>query len=519
MKRRFIWLSVPIVLGLLVAVLAVVVPAQASKPIQAADAQGQYPRPGVDTYGVIESFPKLLIGSWTVDGVVYTAATSTHFSTWGGPFYVGACVRVRYDPNTYTAHEIAMVESYRCSEGASNFFVGLIEQVPEGYAGTAGISGTWVISGVEFLSTTETRLRTQYGPLVVGACAGVVYREVNGINVADEIGTMRAHHCFRPESFNQAYGYVATFPDDLVGTWMISDTAGITMSFVTTQTSRIETRQYPLEIGACIRVRYFSNLGVNHAFSVTTTNPLHCEGDFSDYQPPSKIIATVEDVPSTGTMTGTWVLAGVDFTATEQTRIEEENGPLAEGVCAAAKYDPTKGAMVIHKLASEEVQDCLAQDGSPRFKLFGVVEMMPSEGNTGTWQVSGVSFTVTPSTALESRHGDFVIGAYVKVIFTYDPDTGVRTAQVVKTHAGPGCGRLNYRGHYGGWVSSSLGDQIILDGKPLQADPDIDVEAGISKGDMVWMNVYQDPDGEFVTQVLLDKPLFLPIVQHSDGSN
>ena len=53
----------------------------------------------------------------------------------------------------------------------------------------------------------------------------------------------------------------------------------------------------------------------------------------------------------------------------------------------------------------------------------------------------------------------------------------------------------------------------------MLADPDIDVEAGISKGDMVWMNVYQDPDGEFVTQVLLDKPLFLPIVQHSDGSN
>jgi hypothetical protein len=519
MKRRILWLSAPILLGLLVAVLAVVVPAQASKPIQTADTNGQHPRPGVDTYGVIESFPKLLIGSWTVDGVAYAATTSTHFSTWGGPFYVGACVRVRYDPNTYTAHEVAMVESDRCSQGASNFYVGLINQVPEGYDGTVGISGTWVISDVEFLSTTETRLRTQHGALVVGACAGVVYREVNGVNVAYEIGTMRAHHCFRPESFNQAYGYVVTFPDDLVGAWMISDTAGMTMSFVTTQTSHIETRQYPLEIDACVRVRYFSNLGINYAFSVNTTNPLHCEGDFSDYQPPSKIIASVEAMPPIGTMTGTWILAGLDFTATEQTRIEEANGPLAVGVCAAAKYDPTNGAMLIHKLASEEVQDCLAQDGSPRFKLFGVVEMMPTEGYPGTWQVSGVSFTVTPSTTLESRHGDFAMGAYVKVIFTYDPVTGERTAQVVKTHAGPGCGRLNYRGRYGGWKPSPLGDQIILDGKPLQADPDIDVEAGIQKGDMVWVNVYRDPDGEFVTQVLPDQSLFLPIVQHLSGSN
>lgn len=518
MKRKIIWLFAPIVLGILVAVLAVVVPAQASNPILAADINGQHPRPGVETYGVIESFPELLIGSWTVDGVDYAATTNTHFSTWGGPFYVGACVRVRYDPNTYTAHEIAMVERNRCSEGARSFFVGLIEQVPEGYAGTGGVSGKWVINSVEFLSTEETRLKTQYGPLVVGTCAGVVYREENGVNMAYEIGTMSAHHCFRPESFNQAYGYVVTFPDDLVGTWMISDTAGITMSFVTTQTSHIETRQYPLDIGACIRVRYFSNLGVNYAFSVTTSNPLHCEGDFSDYQPPSKIIATVDSMPPVGTMTGTWLLAGVDFTATEQTRIGEENGPLALGVCAAAKYDPTNGAMVIHMLASEEAQDCLAKDGSPRFKLFGVVETMPSESHIGTWQVSGVSFTVTPSTTLESRHGDFSIGAYVKVIFIHDPITGERTAQVVRTHAGPGCGRLNYRGHYGGWISNPLGDQIILDGKHLQVDPDIDMEAGIQKGDMVWMNVYRDSDGEFVTQVLLDQSLFLPIVQRSGGS-
>lgn len=515
MKRSILWLSVPIFLGVLVAVLAVVIPAQASKPILAADITGQHPQPGVETFGVVESFPEMLVGSWTVDGVVYTATASTHFSTWRGPFYVGACVKVNYDPNTYYAYAIGLVEPNRCSESANDFFVGLINAVPEGYTGTGSISGTWIISGVEFLSTMETRLIPWNGPLVVGACAGVAYHEEDGVNVAHEIRTMRPHHCFNPESFNQAYGYVVTFPEDLVGTWMISDTAGVSLTFETTGTSRIEQRHFPLEIGACVRVRYFSNLGTNYAFSVTTSDPRHCEGDFSDFQPPSKIIATVDAMPPTGTVTGTWVLAGVDFTATERTRVEEEKGPLDVGVCAAAIYDPTNGAMEIRKIESEEAQDCQAEDGTPRFKLFGVIQEMPTDTVTGTWQVSGVDIRVTPTTTLETRHGDFAIGAYVKVWFTYDPDTGVRTAELIRTHAAPGCGRWNYRGRYDGRVYHRQGDQVIVDGKPYNADPDLYVESGIQQGDTVWLNVYQDQDGEFATQVLQNHPLYLPMLKQS----
>jgi len=527
MKRSITWLLVPVALGILVAVLAVVIPAQASQPIQATDTSDHHPRPSDDdeARGLVESFPEELVGSWTVDGVNYVATQDTYFSDEEGPFAVGACVTVRFNPDTYIAYAIKTAEAGHCGDDDDDddelHFIGLIEQVPGTYTDTLlhhdpvpGISGTWVISGVEFISTFDTELKTRNGPLEVGACANVEYRVVDGVNMAEEIRTEKMYRCYTPDSFNQAYGYVVTFPDNMVGAWVISDTAGVSMSFMTTPNTKIHVRhQYPLEVGACIRVKYFFDEGANYATSVKTSNPRHCEGFFFDYQPPSKIYALVDSAPPTGTMTGTWVLAGVSFTATEETRIEEEEGPLGVGVCAEAKYDATNGAMLMRKLESEEDHDCQAGDGSPRFKLFGVVELMPDGVYTGTWQVSGVSFTVTPTTTLESRHGDFAIGAYVKVYFTYDAASGERTAQLVKTHVAPGFGRWHHRGRFEGWAHDFSGDRIILDGQSYMADPDIDVADGLKEGDMVWINGYQETDGLYITQVSLDQSTYLPLIQ------
>jgi len=515
MKRSLIWLVLPILLGLSIAVFALVIPAQASLPAFALDDS----HPKAETKGVIESFPDHLVGAWSISGVVYTATHETEFSMKNGPFDIGSCVDVEYNPLTNYAYEIETTESEDCGGDAELYFIGLIEQVPVGYPDMpehdpVGISGTWTISGTEFVSTLDTRLSTRNGPLEVGTCASVKYRVVNGINMADKIRSEKLYRCLGPVAFNQAYGYVATFPPDLHGAWVITDTAGMSLSFMSTPSTHFNFHRYPIDTGACVWVKYFNNQSVNYASHVKTTDPSHCEGQFIDFQPLSKLYATVDALPPGGIYTGTWMLAGVNFTATEFTRFEEEEGPLAVGTCAEAKYDPTNGAMLIRKLESEETEDCQADDGSPRFKLFGVVEIMPSGGFSGTWQVSGVTFSVTPTTTIEARHGDFALGAYVKVYFTYDATTGERTALVLKTHVAPGYGWKHHHGRFDGWNFSSLGDQIILDGNYLTADPDIDVPADLKAGDMVWVNVYQDLDGQFVTQVLLDQTIHLPLIQH-----
>jgi hypothetical protein len=519
MIKKILILSIPILLGLVIAGFAVAAPAQASKLGQGPDIpEHDGPPPGADAFGVINSFPDHLVGSWTIDNVVYTATQKTWFYMYGGPFYTGACVHVRYDPSSFNASVIETAYPDKCSATASKYFYGLIEQVPASYTPTLSDSGevtaTWTISGVDFISTPRTYFDTHNGPLEVGVCAGVKYQEINGQNIASMIRSELMYRCLGPISFNQAFGYVDTFPPDLKGTWIISDTAGMSLTFMTTDSTQIYTHEVTIDTGTCVYVKYYTNQGVNYAVALKTPDDHEhdwCKGFPLSFQPPSKIYATVDMTPTTG-VTGTWTLAGVNFTATQATRIEKEEGPIMVGSCAEGKYDAANGAMLFRELESEEMEDCQGHNGSQRFKLFGTVEVMPTGGFTGTWQVSGVTFQAPPTTTIEMDHGNLATGAYVKVYFTYDPNTGERTAQSITTYVAPGFGRIFFHGRYGGFIRRTEGDQLILDGKTINADANIDMPANLQNGDLVYVNAYQDTTGTFATQVTLDQQIFLPFI-------
>ncbi len=96
------------------------------------------PTPKAETKGVIESFPDHLVGAWSISGVVYTATHETEFSMKDGPFDIGSCVDVEFNPDTYFAYEIETTEAEDCGEDTELYFIGLIEQVPEGYSRYAG---------------------------------------------------------------------------------------------------------------------------------------------------------------------------------------------------------------------------------------------------------------------------------------------------------------------------------------------------------------------------------------------
>ena len=515
MTRRLFWLSLSALFGLLIAVVAVVLPAQAAKSQPLSVTNGDSNPPVKQAFGVVSSLPDDLIGPWTVDKVVYTATNETHFNQEEGPFYVGACVQVAYDPTSFNALWIATVSHSKCGQLSSQYLIGLIDQVPSTYTdtltGTNPITATWVISGVEFVSTPQTRFETENGPLAEGTCASVKYQDVNGTNIANEIQSEKMYRCLGNVSFNQAFGYLVTYPSDLVGTWMISDTNGMSLTFESTASTVVYNHGSKLQEGACTGVKYYTDQGINYAAYVRVGPSEMCHGRFGQYQPPSKLIATVDSMPD-GTNLGDWVMAGVTLSATEKTRFEEEHDSLAVGSCADAKYDPTNGAMQLYVLEGEETEDCQTEGGMPSFKLFGMIEAMPSSGITGTWQVSGVSFQAISTTQVDSRHGDFAIGAYVKVNFTYDSSTGERTAQMIQTHVAPGYGWKNFHGRFEGWIYSPKGDKLIVDGQTYNVDPDVSASANLQNGDQVWVNAYQENGATFVTQVSLAQDAFLPMV-------
>lgn len=515
MTRRLIWLSLSALLGLLIAVVVVALPAQAANSQTLSNTNGDQNPPGEEVYGVVNSMPDKMMGSWTVDSVAYTATNETRFKMEEGPFYVGACVHVIYDPDNNNALLIGTAEHEKCGQLSSQYLIGLIDQVPAAYTetlkGTDPVTATWVISDVEFVSNSQTQFETENGPLEQGDCASVKYSVVNGSNIAKEIQSEKMYRCLNNVAFNQAFGYLDTFPSDLIGTWIISDTNGMSLTFETTDVNQVINRGFELQKGACTGVKYYTDQGINYAAYVRVGPAEMCNGRFGNYQPPSKLIASVDSRPD-GTNIGDWTMAGVTLSATETTRFEEEHDPLAAGSCADAKYDPTNGAMQIYTLEGEETEDCQTENGTQSFKLFGAVEMMPSSGITGTWQVSGVSFDVISTTQVDSRHGDFAIGAYVKVNFTYDSSTGERTAQMMRTHVAPGYGWKNFHGRFEGWIYSPKGDKVIVDGQTYDVDPDVSTSTSLQNGDQVWVNAYQENGVTFVTQVNLAQNAYLPMV-------
>jgi hypothetical protein len=468
--------------------------------------------------GILVSFPEDLVGTWVVDTTTYTATANTRFEQEEGPFAVGGCVEVKYDPRTFEAKEIETQESRDCGGQAEEYFYGFIDQVPAAFTQTVAsqpsITGTWVISGIEFISTPRTELETDHGPLVVGACAKVQYRVVNGLNIAHQIESEWPFHCLGPVAFNQIYGKVASFPPDLFGTWVISTTGNIPFNFMTDPSTQFKDKHQDFATGVCVRVKYYTDDGVNHAVQVSATKDHLCR--MVEAPALSKLVATVEMMP-TGTYTGTWMLAGVVFTATEKTHFETDNHPLAVGDCVEAKYDATGGAMLLFQVEKEETEHCRADNGLPRFKVYGVVEMLPLSGTfTGTWQISGISMEANSTTLFEQEHGLLALGAYVSAKFTYDAGSGERTALKIETHVAPGYGWWHHFGRLESYQPATSQDGYSvwnIGGIKFLGDPGMETGMSIKIGSLVAVNAYQEGTNLVATRILAANSIFLPTIR------
>jgi hypothetical protein len=468
--------------------------------------------------GILASFPESLVGTWVINTTTYTATATTRFEQEAGPFAVGSCVEVIYDPRTFVASEIETGHSWDCGALAEEHFFGLIEQVPAAYAQiTAGmppITGTWVISGVQIISTPQTRLERRHGPLVVGACAKVEYRVINGLNIARKIESEWGFLCAGPVAFNQIYGALASFPPDLYGTWVLSTTGNTPFNFMTDPSTQFFDKRQGFAVGMCVRVKYYTNDGVNHAVQVSLTRDKFCR--LIEAPVLSKLLATVEMMPS-GTYTGTWMLAGVTFTATEKTRFEADYRPLAVGDCVEAIYNATDGAMLLSKVEKEEPAHCRAENGTARFKVYGVVETLPVSGTlTGTWQISGISMDANSSTQFEQEHGLLALGAFVSAKFTYDAGSGVRTALKIETHVAPGYGCLHRFGRLQSYKPAGSQDGYsiwIVDGIKYLGDPGMEAGMNLKIGSLVTVNAYQSGTNLVATQVVAANSVYLPTIR------
>ncbi|SHJ30157.1 hypothetical protein SAMN02745165_02037 [Malonomonas rubra DSM 5091] len=156
-------------------------------------------------YGVVEQIPQDGYGHWIIDGHPVLVTERTKIENEYGRIAVGSYVEVEgvVDNQGFRAYEIegkakndskrneygnkyrqtrgSDREEYGSNYAEGNEFYGVVEQIP-----TGGL-GTWRISGREVFVDRSTRIKSEHGPITVGAKV-----EVSGAKLADN-GAFYAH--------------------------------------------------------------------------------------------------------------------------------------------------------------------------------------------------------------------------------------------------------------------------------------------------------------------------------------
>ncbi len=282
-----------------------------------------------DVYGLVESFPAGLVGTWTVAGVSYEATATTVFKQEDGPFAVGACVEVEYDPATNTAYEIKTDDD--CFGGGDDddqysTVYGTVDSFP------VGLIGDWTVAGVLYAADASTRFDQEDGAFANGGCVEVNY--IAATLAALEIESAEAYHCGGGDGGHQGndtdvYGLVESFPAGLIGDWTIGGvtyTAGVGTQF--------EQEDGSFAVGSCVEVKYLTTTHI--ALEIETEDSYHCGGNGGNAGSYSQVVGSIDSFPAG--LIGDWVIDGVTFSADATTLFKQEDGAFAVGACVEIEY-------------------------------------------------------------------------------------------------------------------------------------------------------------------------------------
>ena len=383
------------------------------------DCAGSEDRQSTD--GIIDAMPADgLLGTWTISGVDYVATTTTRFEQSDGPFVVGACVEVEFVVQNGQNIAVKIETESHCSGGTMNPNVqkatGILEAFP-----SATLTGTWTISGVDYIATEATEFDQNHGVFAVGVCVKVKYVEMNAVRTALEIETESPDDCGQAAQSGEAEltGPIEVMPSGtLTGTWVIAG-----QSFTATMQTRFEQEHGSFEVGRCVEVEYLVN--GNIATKIKTKRGHDCRGETEE----SEAHGFIEALPGGGTLvlTGTWTIGGIDYLVTPDTKLED--GPFYIGLLVEVKfYRRSDGVLVATKIEGKQQVD---EEDKHTAKTYGLIEARPMTGTlgsivlTGTWTIGGVDYEATAETKFKAEHGPFELGACVKVRYRVEGTTNI----------------------------------------------------------------------------------------------
>lgn len=477
--------------------------------------------------GLVESRPAgTNIGDWVVGGRTFTADASTQFDEEHGTLDVGVCAKVKYQTvaSGYRAVEIESKEASDCMAGGEgeNKVYGRIDSMPAG-----GLVGIWVIDGTSYEATASTQFEQEHGGFDIGVCVEVEY--IAGTPpTATKIGTEHDYKCSGgggggggTEPSGEMYGVIESFPPGLIGTWVIGG-----MEFEADASTQFEQEHAAFDVGVTVEVKFYTDAaGVNHATKIETKFD-NDNGDDDDgngaYDGAEGHAYGLIDAFPPG-LIGEWIIGGIPYTATADTRFEQEHGAFAVGVNVKVKYYlDASNNRIARKIKTTDDRGDVSDP--THFKLVGYVQQMPAMGFNGQWVVNNVTLMADQTTKFKETHGLLAVGAYVEV--EYYENAGVNWIHEIETEVPPGAGPNNGGGEIqdlsgAAAASVSATGVWVIGGKSYLVTPATDLNdlnAALTVGSTAVVNSYTAPDStEVATRISGVNVAFrawLPMMSH-----
>ena len=395
--------------------------------------------------GLLQAFPAGLgPGVWQIGGREVVVSEQTVLLTRHGSFVPNACVEaegVLTTGGTLQASKLQTESPDDC--GAQQRlrlqdrvrFRDRILAIPAG-----GGLGNWQVGGRTVEVVDFTRLRTEQGALVAGACADVKAL-VNGSGLqAEEIRRERDDKCDADDDHGELkfFGTVASLPTDgtLLGNWVVDGT-----TVRVTEATRIEQHRGPVTVGSCVEVE--GDAAGDDSVSAREIEVKSSSGGCmnGDMRPGEvEFRGLIQQLPEGGTQ-GTWQVAGRSVLVTSTTEMRFAAGGPAAGQCAKVHGSLDEDAVVVaREIEAEAAASCGVGAVRPEFEVTGLLSALPDNPTlVGDWTIGGISVMVVAVTERNAVSGPFAAGACVKAQ-GFVLANGTRQAREVETRPAAECG-------------------------------------------------------------------------------
>ncbi len=418
-----------------------------------------------DWKGTIDSRPAGVAGTWVIDGRVFQATDSTQIEEEFHALTVGSCAKVNYniDGTTNIAVKIQDEDASHCGNtggggGDDSEHVSLYARL-DAPPPTDIHNGEWQIGGKVYTSDSNTAFDFSNGNPTTGTCVEIEYASATP-TMLRALETESDYKCDSTggdtppdQPMTQVYGVLDDFPAALVGTWVVSGT-----EYIADAGTRFEQEHGSFFNGVCVKVKFQTQNGENHATEIDVVEAYHC-GSGGSEPVEEKLYALIDSVPASYTTApATWTIGGAEFSSDPTTtEFKEEHGTFAAGVCAEVEFFTDNGTKVATKIATEEPYKCNTNTFTN--KIYGKVVTAP-DGLYGSWVISGTNTMTTTynagayTTFEPNDSSAYPAGQCVKVVFFVE--NGVNKATKIEVENVDDCG-----GHNGGGTPSLPGHSKV----------------------------------------------------------